>query len=86
MTAEPRPGGDLVRLGEAARAAGVSAQQLQYYLMIGLIQPSAISAGNQRLFDRDTIRRIGVIRQLNSSGYSLRDIREIFISERQARQ
>ncbi len=85
MTADDRPRGELLRLGHAARAAGVSTQQLQYYLMIGLIQPSAISAGKQRLFDHDTIRRIGVIRQLNSSGYSLRDIREIFLSERQAR-
>ncbi len=72
----------MVRLGGAARQAGVTAQQLQYYLMVGLVKPTAQTPGGQRLFDRQTVKRIGMIRLLNESGYPLREIREIFLAPR----
>jgi len=69
----------MVRLGEAARNGGVTVAQLEYYLMVGLVAPTKLSLGRQRLFDRRTIKRIRMIRLLNESGYTLRDIREIFV-------
>jgi DNA-binding transcriptional MerR regulator len=76
---------DMVRSGEAARQAGITAQQLQYYCMVGLVRPSALSPGGQRLFDRRTVQRITMIRLLNESGYTLRSIREIFLNDRSAK-
>ncbi len=78
--ARPRTG--MVRTGEAARLAGISAQQLHYYLLIGIVQPADHTDAGQRLFDHDAIRRIRMIRALNRSGYPLREIRDIFINGR----
>lgn len=66
------------RLSEAAARAGVTVAQLEYYLMCGLVEPSGRSAGEQRLFDDEAVRRVRVVRLLNASGYPLRAIREIF--------
>ena len=68
------------RVGSAAKKAGVSRQTLQYYLMLGLVSPSSRSPAGQRLFDKQAIDRIKLVRKLNRSGYPLRAIRDIFLS------
>jgi DNA-binding transcriptional MerR regulator len=73
---------NLMPIGTTAKAAGISTQSLQYYIMVGLITPAAISKTNRRLFNEKTIERIKLIRQLNDSGYSLRDIRELFLAKK----
>jgi DNA-binding transcriptional MerR regulator len=74
---------DLVQIGKAAKAAGVSRQTLQYYLMVGLLRPTEVTETGRRLFDTEAIARIRLIKRLNESGYSLRDIRETFLEGRQ---
>ncbi|MCP4707425.1 MAG: MerR family transcriptional regulator [Planctomycetes bacterium] len=69
----------LIRIGNAAKAAGVSKQTLQYYLMVGLVEPSERSPTGQQLFNQQLIERIRLIKKLNDSGYPLREIREIFL-------
>ena len=69
----------MLRIGKAAEASGVSKQTLQYYLMVGLVEPTECSAGGQQLFDAEAIERIRLIKKLNDSGYPLREIREIFL-------
>ncbi len=71
----------LMRIGPTAAEAGVSRQTLQYYLMVGLVKPACKSSSGQRLFDKKAIPRIKLIRKLNRSGYTLRDIREKFLSK-----
>ena len=73
---------DLVPIGEAAKKAGVSRQTLQYYLMVGLLEPSKVSETGRRLFDAAAIERIKLIKKLNVSGYPLRAIRELFMEGR----
>ena len=70
----------LMRIGAAAKKAEISRQTLQYYVMLGLVKPSSQSSAGQRLFDQGVIRRIKLIRRLNRGGYTLRGIREIFLS------
>jgi len=79
----PKGTGQQLKIGKAAEAAGVSKQSLQYYLMVGLIEPSSRTAGGQQLFNEKTIERIRLIKQLNDSGYPLREIREIFLRREQ---
>lgn len=76
---EPTATGPMVRFGEAARAAGVTESQLQYYLYMQVAEPSATSEAGQRLFSPAAIKRIRMIKLLNDSGYPLREIREIFM-------
>ena len=72
----------LVTIGKAAKQAGISRQSLQYYLMIGLLEPEEITETGRRLFDRKSISRIKLIKKLNDSGYPLRAIRELFLESR----
>lgn len=69
----------LVRISKAASGAGVSTQSLQYYLMLGLLEPTGYTPSGQQLFNDEAIKRIKLIKQLNSTGYPLREIREIFL-------
>jgi len=72
----------LVPIGAAAKKAGVSRQSLQYYLMVGLLEPTDVTETGRRLFDSKSIDRIKLIRKLNDSGYPLRAIRELFMEGR----
>jgi len=73
---------DLMSVGVAAKKAGVSRQSLQYYLMLGLLEPVEITSTGRRLFDQKTVGKIRLIKKLNDSGYTLRAIRELFFHDR----
>jgi DNA-binding transcriptional MerR regulator len=72
----------LAPIGTAAKKAGISRQSLQYYLMVGLLEPTEITPTGRRLFDEKCIKRIKLIKKLNDSGYPLRAIRELFLEGR----
>jgi len=72
----------LVPIGEAAKKAGISRQSLQYYIMVGLLEPTEVTPTGRRLFDQKNIERIKLIKKLNDSGYPLRAIRELFLQGR----
>ncbi|NQV34202.1 MAG: MerR family transcriptional regulator [Phycisphaeraceae bacterium] len=72
----------LVPIGKAAKKAGVSRESLQYYLMIGLLEPTELTPSGRRLFGDKAVQRIKLIKRLNQSGYPLRAIRELFMDGR----
>jgi len=72
----------LIPIGAAAKKAGISRQSLQYYLMVGLLEPTQVTDTGRRMFDQKAIERIKLIRKLNDSGYPLRAIRELFMEGR----
>ena len=72
----------LMRISQAARAAGVSKQTVEYYIMLGLISPLGQPGRPGRYFDASLVQRIGLIRELNRSGYTLRAIRETYLKDR----
>jgi DNA-binding transcriptional MerR regulator len=69
----------LMQIGTAAKKAGISRQSLQYYVMVGLIEPTETSDTGRRLFDEESVKRVKLIKKLNQSGYPLRAIRELFL-------
>ncbi len=69
-------------VGTAAKKAGISRQSLQYYLMVGLLEPTEVTPTGRRMFDEKSIERIKLIKKLNDSGYPLRAIRELFLEGR----
>ena len=73
---------DLISVGQAAKKAGVSRQSLQYYLMIGLLEPTEVTSTGRRLFDGKAVEKIRLIKRLNGSGYPLRAIRDLFMEGR----
>ena len=72
----------LMSIGITAKKAGISRQSLQYYLMVGLLEPTEVSPTGRRLFDEKSIKRVKLIKKLNDSGYPLRAIRELFLEGR----
>lgn len=74
----------LASIGTAAKKAGISRQSLQYYLMVGLLEPAEVTPTGRRLFDQKCVERIKLIKKLNDSGYPLRAIRELFLEGRGA--
>lgn len=79
MARKPAKNEELMRISAAAEAAGVSRQTIEYYILIGLIEPLRMPGRRSRFFDRDLVRRIRLIRQMNKSGYALRDIRDTYL-------
>lgn len=61
--------------GEVSRRAGVAVSALHFYEHEGLIE-SVRTAGNQRRYHRDVLRRIAFIRASQGVGLSLAEIRE----------
>lgn len=69
----------LMRIGQAAKAAGVSTQTVEYYIMLGLIDPLTLPDRRSRFFNASLVKRIRLIRELNDSGYTLREIRTTWL-------
>ena len=81
-TAEVPKAPVLLKVGELARRTGLTRQALHSYVQLGLLEPAASSKGGHRLFDDEAEDRVKLIRKLSASGYSLQDIREIFMRSR----
>ena len=58
-----------MRIGEVARATGVSPRLLRYYEERGLLRPSR-SNSDQRIYEHDAIQRVAQIRDLLAAGLS----------------
>jgi len=72
----------LMRIGDVARAAGIPKQTIEYYIMLGLVEPIRRKGRAGRFFDAALVQRIKLIRRLNESGYTLRAILETYLSRR----
>ncbi len=77
--AKGSPSSPEVRISAAAQAAGVSSQTIEYYIMIGLVEPIRHKGRSGRFFDEKIIRRIKLIHELNETGYTLQNIRDIYL-------
>lgn len=69
----------LIKIGEVCRRSGLSRAMVSSYCMYGLIEEAERTPGGHRLFDADVVKRLKLIRELLAHGYTLRDIREIFL-------
>jgi len=65
---------ELLSIGEVAERTGVSVSALRFYETEGMVAPTR-SAGGQRRFPRDALRRIAFIRVAQRVGLTLDEIR-----------
>jgi MerR family redox-sensitive transcriptional activator SoxR len=63
-------------VGEVARRSGVAVSALHYYEVQGLLAAER-SAGNQRRYRRDVLRRVAFIRAAQTLGVSLAEIADV---------
>ena len=66
---------DLLTIGETAERSGVAPSALRYYETQGLIRATR-TTGNQRRYQRSTLRRIAFIRSAQRVGLTLEEIAE----------
>ena len=72
----------LLRIGEAARRAGVTTRTLRYYQEVGLLEPSGATPGGNRLYSADDVERLRRILDLRDvMGFDLDRIRLFLGSE-----
>ncbi|MGY1840849.1 MULTISPECIES: MerR family transcriptional regulator [unclassified Modestobacter] len=67
----------LMRIGELAARSGISLPTLRHYDEIGLLMPSARTAGNFRLYSEADFERLMVIRRMKPLGFSVEEMREL---------
>ena len=72
----PRQSGSL-RVGEAARLAGVRPSSLRFWEREGLLHPRRDPESGYRLYDRDDVGRLRIIIVLREAGYRSDDIRQV---------
>ena len=82
---QPSATGDF-KTRDVLKATGITHQILYRYITLGLIEEAKTTGTGQRLFDGRTIAAIRLIQRLNQSGYTLRDIKEIFFKESRVRE
>lgn len=65
-------------IGQLACATGCKVPTIRYYEQIGLLPEPRRSAGNQRLYGRAHLERLGFIRHSRELGFSQTAVREFF--------
>ena len=65
-----------MRIGEAARRAGVNTETLRYYERRGLLPEPDRGVGGQREYDDETVRFVSAVKQAQTLGLSLREIED----------
>jgi DNA-binding transcriptional MerR regulator len=71
-----------LRTGEVAEAAGVNRETLRYYERVGLLARPERSLGGHRLYPRETVTVIRVIKAAQRLGFTLEEIADLLGSRR----
>ncbi|UGU30786.1 MerR family transcriptional regulator [Mycolicibacterium smegmatis] len=65
---------DLLQIGEVAARTELSVKTIRHYDEVGLVVPSARSAGGFRLYTTDDVRRLMAIRRMKPLGFTLDEV------------
>lgn len=85
MRAIQKANGNLLTIGQVARAAGVTTTSLRYYEREGMLIPSIRSAAGYRMYAPNVLEQLEFIRAAQGIGFTLDDIRALLELE-QARK
>jgi len=72
----------LYKAGELSRRTGLTRQALHQYVLMGLLEPDDVTKGGQRLFSDRAESIVKLIRSMCENGYTLKDVKDIFIKSR----
>ncbi|WP_280217068.1 MerR family transcriptional regulator [Nocardia neocaledoniensis] len=70
-------GGDYLQIGQVAERTELSLKTIRHYDEVGLVQPSARSAGGFRLYTDDDVDRLLVIRRMKPLGFTLAEMKDL---------
>ena len=66
-----------MRIGEAAKLSGVSAELIRYYEGAGLLSPAGRDANGYRIFDERNVHELRFIRRSRTLGFPIKQIDEL---------
>lgn len=66
-----------MNIGEAARAAGLSAKMVRHYESIGLLPPPRRTVAGYRVYGETDVQRLRFIRQARTLGFGLHTSKEL---------
>lgn len=66
-----------MQIGQVAALTELSIRTVRHYDDVGLVAPSARSAGGFRLYTEDDVNRLLVIRRMKPLGFSLAEMRDL---------
>ena len=66
-----------VQIGEVAASTGLSLRTIRYYEEVGLVTPSARSAGGFRLYAAADVDRLELVKRMKPLDFSLDDMRDL---------
>jgi DNA-binding transcriptional MerR regulator len=72
---EPRK---LYKTAEVVKKAGITRQMLYTYTTMGLVEEATKTPTGHKLYGESIFKRLKLIHDLHDSGYTLRDIQELF--------
>ena len=71
----------LLGTGEIAKHFGITPQMVHVYATMGLIKERRRTPAGYRLYGRDVLKRLELVRAMNRRGYTLREIARTFFKE-----
>ena len=74
----PEDAAGLLDTGEVMARTGLSRQVLYQYTAMGLIKDAGTTPAGSRLYAKDVLRHLHLIKELKETGYTLKEIKEIF--------
>ena len=85
---KPSPAEDrgLMKTSEVLEKSGVTRQMLYLYTTMGLVDPAETTGAGHRLYDPSVLEKLRIIRDAVETGYSLKDVKEIFFEPTSARR
>jgi len=66
-----------MQIGEVAQRVGLSLRTIRYYEEMGLVVPSARSAGGFRLYTEKDVARLALIKRMKPLDFSLDESRDL---------
>jgi DNA-binding transcriptional MerR regulator len=79
---EEKPKKPLLKTSDVIERSGITRQMLYLYTTMGLVDPEETTAAGHKLFGEDVLSKLKIIRDALETGYSLRDIKEVFFEGR----
>ena len=71
----------LLTIGEVAKRTKVPVKTIRCYDEAGILTPDEVSAASYRLYGDAQVGRLGLIRTLRDTGFSIKDIRQLLAGE-----
>jgi DNA-binding transcriptional MerR regulator len=74
--------GELLKIGEVARRAGVGVETLRFYERSGLLDRPARTEGGYRLYNAEALKTLEFIKRAQALGFTLDEIKRIIAESR----